>query len=283
MQKTVIKNRFMPPASWSSELLSTSPLFTDLCQSFAIAPLTTWPDIGWFNHCATHTLVQFVDNEELTADGRYYEEYIYATKRVPTRKDNWHDFFGALIWCLFPKTKALLNRLHMHEISQHGQKQRSKLRNKLTLFDECGVVICLEPAAIKHATLLRTHQWQQSFVDSRADWWQSIRPVIFGHAIYEMATAPFIGLTAKALFVEVPAGFCQWSLTDAYSFLDKNMSQQIANGGLLPDNDQLTPLPLLGVPGWWHQNCQPAFYLNMEYFRPLRAQKSRQQLGSLDD
>jgi len=254
-------------------LLSTNPLFADLCQSFAITQLPGWPDIGWLNHVAMQTPVQFVDNDKLAADGRYYEEYIYATKRVPTRNNNWHDFFGALIWCLFPGTKALLNQLHIAEISQHGQKQRSKLRNKLTLFDECGVIICLEPAAAVHATLLRQHQWQQSFVDRRTDWWQSIRPVIFGHAMYEMATAPFLGLTAKCLFLTVPAGFSQWSLTDAYSFLDQKLQQQIANGGLLLDNQQLTPLPLLGVPGWCDDNRQPGFYENTDYFRALSVRK----------
>ncbi|CAM5212301.1 hypothetical protein ALON55S_02729 [Alishewanella longhuensis] len=93
--------------------------------------------------------------------------------KSPTRAENWHDFFGALIWCLFPKTKALLNQLHMAEIAEHGQQQRSKLRNKLTLLDECGVLVCLEPEQLAHAELLRQHQWQQSFVTKRSDWWQA--------------------------------------------------------------------------------------------------------------
>src|SRR5690606_41625370 len=66
------------------------------------------------------------------------------------------------------------------------------LRNKLTLFDECGVVVCLQPDTLAHGNLLRAHQWQHSFVGKRQDWWQSIRPMVFGHAMYEMATAPFI-------------------------------------------------------------------------------------------
>lgn len=259
----------MPPAAWSPQLLRASPLFSDLCQSFAISQLTNWPDIGWFNHSAMHTPMQFVENDELTADGRYYEAYIYATKCVPTRKDNWHDFFGALIWCLFPQTKALLNRLHISEISQHGQKQRSKLRNKLTLFDECGVIICLEPAMCEHATLLRNHQWQQTFVAQRRDWWQGVKPVIFGHAIYEMATAPFLGLTAKCLFVNVPTGFSQWPLTDAYPYLDGQVCALINDDALL-NAEQLTPLPLLGVPHWFAANEQPQFYANQDYFRPKR-------------
>ena len=271
MQKTEVKIRFTPPADWNSTLLLENPIFADVCQCFQLHELTQYPDIGWLNQYQRQSAIRFVDNDALSADGRYYEEYIYCTKQVPTRKHNWHDFFGALIWCLFPKTKALLNQLHMAEIAQHGLKQRSKLRNKLTLFDECGVVVCLQPDTLAHANLLRSHQWQQSFVSKRQDWWQGIRPIIFGHAIYEMATAPFIGLTAKALFIEVPQGFSQWSLTAAYSFIDNKLHEQIANQALLLDNQQLTPLPLLGVPGWYNENELTSFYQNTDYFRPQRA------------
>lgn len=271
MQKTEVKTRFTPPTNWSTALLFGNPIFADLCQRFRFDQLTHYPDMGWLNQWQPLSGVSFVDNDTLAADGRYYEEYIYATRCIPTRKDNWHDFFGALIWCLFPKTKALLNQLHIAEIAQYGLKQRSKLRNKLTLFDECGVVICLEPDALNHAELLRRHQWQQSFVARRGDWQQQVRPIIFGHAIYEMATAAFIGLTAKAIFIEVPQGFSQWPLTAAYSFVDNKLHEQIANQALLLDNQQLTPLPLLGVPGWYNDNEATSFYQNTDYFRPQRA------------
>uniref|UniRef100_UPI004047B8A3 DUF3025 domain-containing protein n=1 Tax=Rheinheimera sp. TaxID=1869214 RepID=UPI004047B8A3 len=269
MQKTAVKNRFTPPLDWDASLLHRSPIFADLCQRFSLEPLSQWPDVAWLNQCVTHATVRFVDNDALAADGRYYEEYIYATRCVPTRKDNWHDFFGALIWCLFPKSKALLNQLHMAEIAEHGQQQRSKLRNKLTLLDECGVLVCLEPEQLAHAELLRNHQWQQSFVTKRSDWWQGVRPVIFGHAIYEMATAPFLGLTAKCLFIDVPEGFSQWHLTEVYHYLDGQLCSLIRQDALL-STEQLTPLPLLGVPEWFAANENPQFYLNHDYFRPRR-------------
>ena len=274
MQKNEVKNRFMPPPWWDAACISGNPIFADLDQFFNIGKRTAPPDIAWLNQFAQTTAVRFVDNDAVSKDGRYYEAYIYATGQVPTRSENWHDFFGGLIWCLFPNTKTLLNQLHMAEIAEHGAKQRSKLRNKLTLFDECGVIICLEPAMQQHAALLRTHQWQQTFVTKRSDWWQGVKPIIFGHAIYEMATRPFLGLTAKCLFFNVPEGFSQWSLTDAYSFLDQNLQQQIANGGLLLDNAQLTPLPLLGVPSWCSANIKASFYQNTDYFRPVSTKKS---------
>lgn len=263
-------NRFMPPASWSIACLANNPIFADLRQRFPLTQCSQWPDVVLLNRWRQTMPFQFVHNDELSADGRYYEAFIFDTQRIPTRSENWHDMFGALIWCLFPKTKALLNSLHMAEIAQYGVKQRSKIRNKLTLFDECGVIIAIEPSAKPQQSLLIAQQWTESFWHARADWWQSIRPFVFGHAIYEMATKPFLGLTAKCWFIEVPAGFSHWSLTDSYTFLDEKLSKQIANSSLLLDNRQLTPLPLLGIPHWYADNTEQVFYGNTEYFRPLR-------------
>ncbi len=268
MVKNASKSRFIAPAQWSAELLSKNAIFNDVSQLFALSACECWPDLALLNSWRQAKDYQFVENAVLEADGRYYEHFIYVTQQIPTRAENWHDFFGALIWCLFPKSKALLNQLHMAEMAEHGQQQRSKLRNKLTLLDECGVLVCLEPEQLAHAELLRQHQWQQSFVTKRSDWWQGVRPVIFGHAIYEMATLPFMGLTAKTWFMPVPAGFSRWSLTDTYTFLDEKLAQQIANTSLLLDNQQLTPLPLLGIPYWCAANSEQTFYTNTEYFRP---------------
>lgn len=270
MQRNSSKSRFTPPTDWSAALLTANPIFADLLTRFPLQSQSQWPAPDQLNRWRSDTAFSFVENTLLEQDGRYYEDFIFATRQIPTRAENWHDFFGALIWCLFPHTKALLNQLHMADIALHGQKQRTALRNKLTLFDECGVVLCLEPAALAHADWLREHNWQQSFLSQRRQWWQGVRPLIFGHAIYEMATMPFIGLTAKVLFIEVPTGFSQWSLTDAYTFLDEKLLQQIANNHLLLDNRQLTPLPLLGVPAWYDANEQVEFYTNTDYFRPRR-------------
>jgi hypothetical protein len=34
-----------------------------------------------------------------------------------------------------------------------------------------------------------------------------------------------------------------------------------------------SPLPLLGVPGWWPANEDPAFYADASVFRPQRSQR----------
>lgn len=269
MKQQCDKNRFSPPPNWQVDIINTNPIFAAVKQIFAGLNAKNWPSLTTLNQWLTSDY-RFVENDKLVADGRYYEAFIYATNTIPCREHSWHDFFGALIWCLFPQTKALLNQLHIAEIEQHGLKQRSKLRNKLTLFDECGLILCIEPNAQHHAELLRSHQWQQSFVQQRQDWWQHITPVIFGHALYEMATKPFIGLTAKALFVDVPDGFSQWPLPDKFLLLDQMLRNSIAKQGMLLDSQQLTPLPLLGVPAWYPPNNQADFYSNTNYFRPKR-------------
>src|SRR3990167_9931502 len=38
-----------------------------------------------------------------------YEPRIFLSSEVSTRPENWHDFFNALIWYTFPKSKAALN------------------------------------------------------------------------------------------------------------------------------------------------------------------------------
>jgi hypothetical protein len=49
------------------------------------------------------------------------------------------------------------------------------------------------------------------------------------------------------------------------------LHEQIANEAVLLDNQQLTPLPLPGVPRWYNDNESAGFYHNTDYFRPQRS------------
>ncbi len=294
MSEVTTKNqnaRFTAPATWQAELLTANPLFADLCQLFPFASQSDFPTVTELNQwLALHqpqAAIQFVTDEVLAADGRYYEVFIHQTGQIPTRRQNWHDLFGALIWCLLPNTKTLLNQLHMQEIKLYGQQQRSKLRNKLTLLDECGVILAYSPAATELITQLQQHQWQSAFVAKRYCWTTAadhdtgsgaaqenlaraqVMPLMFGHANYEMATRPFIGLTGKLLALPVADDFWQLSLWQRYAVIDSALSLQIANSDFLLQAAQLTPLPLLGVPGWFAANTAADFYLDQQYFRPL--------------
>ncbi|RVU37681.1 DUF3025 domain-containing protein [Rheinheimera riviphila] len=278
--------RFVAPEQWDDQIWLENPIFAELTTLFPLASCTDFPNVmaldNWRQQFRPEFRpelpVRFVDNELLAADGRYYEAFIYHTRQVPTRYPNWHDLFGALIWCLFPQTKKLLNQLHIREIELHGASIRTALRNKLTLLDECGVLILYRQQQANVVEMLRQHQWQHAFVSQRHCWFgqgnnPGVTAMMFGHANYEMATRPFIGLTGKMLAMVVPDDFFSQSLRQRIDFIDTALSEQIANQGIFGDPLQLTPLPLLGVPGWFFANEQPDFYQNSAYFRPKRITK----------
>jgi hypothetical protein len=201
-------------------------------------------------------------------DGFYYEQRIFLTGQIPTRERNWHDLFNALIWAQFPNSKAIINQQHHADIQQFGLNPRSERRNALTLFDECGVLIaCCDPELKR---LLRTHSWQQAFWDCRARWGKTILPVVFGHALYEMALTPFLGLCGKALFVDVTPGFFEQRPGEQVNHLDLRLADALEKQDLLAGNQPLSPFPILGVPGYDEANCRPEYYQNTDYFRPKR-------------
>ena len=207
-------------------------------------------------------------------DSRYYEEIIACDNCVPTRENSWHDLFNALIWIQFPATKALLNTLHMQDIAHHGTHPRTERRNRITHFDECGVVLALEEGdASKSNMLLNTlaqHQWQDSFLTHRHEWGTHITPFVFGHANLEMMLSPFIGLTGKWLAVSVPKGFNEMNKWEQRQEVDKSLVKRITELDAFNKSPLLKPIPLLGIPGWY-ENQDEAFYNNSEYFRPIRA------------
>ena len=76
-------------------------------------------------------------------DAEGYEARIFASGEVPTRAGDWHDFFNALAWCAWPRTKAACNHLHLAELHARtaaGLPGRGPRRDALTQFDECGIV-----------------------------------------------------------------------------------------------------------------------------------------------
>ena len=82
--------------------------------------------------------------------------------------------------------------------------------------------------------------------------------VLFGHSLYEKALRPYIGFTGKGLVVRMEAGV---------GALDALLAERLEHGEPITSRS-LTPVPLLGVPGWWAENENPEFYGNIAYFRP---------------
>jgi hypothetical protein len=243
--------------------------FDDLRHLFDLHRLQVWPDTSWLNEQQEQDIrnVSFVENEQYQADSRYYEQIIFEDKAVPTRAESWHDLFNALVWSLFPNTKRILNQQHMEDIREYGLSPRTKRRNHITHFDECGIVLAFSNAEL--IKQLTEHDWHRAFVENRGLWGKEIQPVVFGHANYEMLLSPFIGLTGKWLGIEVAESFFYETLENQYRHLDAKLAS-VATDGVFSNKGCLKPLPLLGIPRWHKQNNHPGFYDNVDYFRPKR-------------
>ncbi len=208
--------------------------------------------------------VRFISQAELP-EGVAYESHIYATGGVPTR-EGLHDFFNALCWMRFPRTKRLLNRWQAQAIEAAGgvQSTRGPLRDALTLFDE-NVALLQAPEPLWQALLAR--DWRTLFVGLRPLWAQS-RLVLFGHALTEKLVTPYKSITAHVLCLPVPMGLPSADDTPLHPW-DAWLA-----GALSPEmlaTKPYTPMPVLGTPGWWPDNEEPAFYDDATVFRPPRA------------
>ncbi|AXS78943.1 DUF3025 domain-containing protein [Dechloromonas sp. HYN0024] len=199
-------------------------------------------------------------------DGQIYECRIWESGEVETRPDNWHDFFNALVWLSFPKTKNAVSAAHVRAMQAPGEA-RGTVRDALTHFDECGIVVLsTEPELLD---LLRDFRWRELFVERRAEVIGCMRFVIFGHAMYEQLLKPFRGLTAKAVLYEVTADWLQLDGTALRAAVDDKLAADLTSGRYTRPRD-FQPLPLLGIPGVTPDSEDPAYYDDTWQFRPGR-------------
>jgi len=217
----------------------------------------------------------FISQTEFETDARYYEEIIFQDKKIPTRA-NWHDFFNGLIWLQFPRTKHYFTKVHNSEIHSHGLKRRTPVRDRITHFDECGLLLLSNHSDLENE--IAAHNWQHVFVEKKAAWHRTIVPVIIGHALWEMLLNPFIGLTAKVKVLYLPnasdaeLAHIQASLysTSISAKIDDLLYQHLNENQDLYRHKPWLPLPLLGIPRWSHLKQDTAFYANDQYFMPKR-------------
>ncbi len=204
--------------------------------------------------------VRFVPQSDLPA-GMAYEAFIGETGQVPTR-EGLHDFFNALCWMHFPLAKRQLNRLQSFEIARAGVGQvRGPVRDACTVFDENAVLI-QTPDSVWQA--LTEHRWHDALVAQRA-LWANTRVWMFGHAALEKLVQPYKSITVHLW--RVPAGETDATL-DAWLARDLQADKLAAK--------PFSPLPVLGVPGWWPANADPVFYDDPGVFRPRRLRQEPQ-------
>lgn len=201
-----------------------------------------------------------------------YEERAYLAGEVATRPGNRHDLFNALIWLAFPLSKAALNRRHflaLHDLRRQQSRARGPLRDALTQFDECGVIVAGTVPGLWQG--LCAHRWREVFVERRAELMRSTRFLVFGHASHDALAAPFVGLCGKALFIEVDAAWLELPETAAPASLDRRLANLFDSGSFSPRDWR--PLPLLGIPGATTENQHADYYDDTRQFRPARTMR----------
>ncbi len=220
-------------------------------------------------------LVQFVaPPASRRAFADQYEVRIHERGEVATRTDNWHDLFNALVWLAFPRTKACLNAHHFRELSANfGAALRGTARDVLTLFDEGGIIVATSDPSVGEG--LRAHQWKALFWHEREALMRSTRFLVFGHAILEKAIAPFAGVTAKALVLDVSSAMLSVDDAAFRAQIDLAASAYFARPEALISTRALGALPILGIPDWTPENACPDYYDDVRQFRPLGARRTR--------
>jgi hypothetical protein len=150
-----------------------------------------------------------------------YEGRIVHKHEVPTRVDDWHDFFNALTFIAFPRAKWALHARQYALLAARvtpGATRlpgaRSREQDALALFDEGGIALCVLPE--RRALLAESG-------DAFSDTCEALcrrgeaRAVPFGHALPEHLVAglpaplgtphplfiDFRGLANKALITVV--------------------------------------------------------------------------------
>ena len=269
-------------AIWQRDVLLRSPLFAPLHPVISSLgdDFPSLPELNRLLSSAQHTItVQsgqalcFVpQNTGKLSFESQYEPRCYLNGEVQSRSDNWHDLLNALVWLTFPKAKAAINTRHyqallqQHELS--GSSQRGAVRDTNTLMDESGVIIvCADPEL---AQALRCFQWRELFWQRRAEVQKLMGFYLFGHGLYEKALQPYIGLTGQGIILDVDAEFFAWPQHQQLAHMDERLAAYWSNARNCLNTRELSPVPLLGVPGWCAENEVASFYDDTRYFRPGR-------------
>ncbi len=287
-----------PLPEWNKEALLQSPLFAPLHPILANFEVEGFPTLQDCNallaSCPSPIAVQsgarlhFVPqvSGKLPFETQY-EPRCYLKGEVPTRANNWHDLLNALVWLTFPKAKAAINARHFQALKENRQilmkegatndvassSERGAVRDVNTLLDESGVIVVY--ANTELAGLLRDFKWKELFWQRR----EQVRPqsdqqamgfYLIGHGLYEKALQPYVGMIGQGLLLAVESEFFSWALPQQLKHLDSLLADYLATAEHCRSTSDLSPVPLLGVPGWAADNDSATYYDNTEYFRPGR-------------
>jgi hypothetical protein len=257
---------------WNPAFVECMPLLSPLGGYASRIKGDDWP--------ATSLLQQLLDDADVrvasglplqlvSAGGKLpYEIRVYESAELEVRDRNWHDFFNVLVWLMFPRAKAALNARHYAAWSDDSGNGRGTVRDALTLFDESGmVVLSAQPALLQ---LIRNFQWKSLFWEQRSVLHAGMRFLPFGHALCEKALLPYRGMTGHAVLLDVDAEWLAPGAAQLMPRVDRLLEALVADPQAMQTTRQLSPLPVLGVPGWCRENESADYYDDTRYFRPGR-------------
>jgi hypothetical protein len=191
---------------WDPAFARRSPWFWPLAaaaEHFTASP--DWPSRADLDRMYAHRagrvgegLLHFAPNvskqarrsAERVALDRLYDGSICVHAAVPTREQDWHDFFNALCFATFPRAKLALHRrqyLALCERIDPSVKRlpatRTSEQDALTLFDEGGAVIAAAPSF--ESRLLSADSEERPSILRYAVQAGAARVIPFGHALFE--------------------------------------------------------------------------------------------------
>ena len=267
-------------SAWDPDFSSRSPMFAPLHEAAAELARERWPEPNEYQCLAARrnvtnaagTPVRFVPQGRRPVCFEHgYEPRIFLRGEIQLRPCNWHDLLNALVWLTYPRAKAALNSRQyaaLCEQQRRGAPNRGPEQDALTLFDEGGVIVACSDAEL--ADLLVGFEWKRLFWQRRDQVSSRMRFYVFGHALYEKALHPFTGVTGRGLLFDVEPELFAQPLAEQLAVLDALLAARLAAGACLQSTRELSPVPVLGVPGWLADNSVESYYDNVEYFRPGR-------------
>lgn len=206
------------PADWNAALADASDLHAARGQAICFVLQAPRPSRARRRTAAA-----------VTHDGTY-DGQIYTRGEVPSRADNWHDFFNMLVWASFPRAKRAVNARQYAAASVHfaaapapaGDElvrggvprsvpagaartrlpgARTREQDALAMLDEGGLLLlCRDAAAARTAERALASDRPGAALGAEAAS-RAVVPLVFGHALYEHLVSSAAPVRACVAFV----------------------------------------------------------------------------------
>ena len=163
-----------------------------------------------------------------------YVESIILELCVPTRPQNWHDFFNFNIWLSFTESKwSLHQRFYSSRRANRSYKEispRTPEEDLLTSFDEGGALLACPPEEFEAVS--------ESLKDRKIENKSAVLHqansefVVFGHGIIESVLAGARRLNLMTIPLPVPSSYFTCTRMEKTRMLDRELAKRIRNGSL---------------------------------------------------